>query len=171
MKRRADAKSLLARPAGPRLRCFLSAGFAVAMCFAACGALSAQQQLEPQGPLHLWRIHGYFVNETGQPISSVQVTLQRDGRTAYSTKTDGSGHFGFEHVSGQYVLHIDKANYSQLSRPVIVGEELAMRLRKSTLYVIAGPAQCTDDCSSVFTNKGDFEKAIKRNKDRLAKSK
>ncbi|HLY40698.1 MAG TPA: carboxypeptidase-like regulatory domain-containing protein [Terracidiphilus sp.] len=153
------------------LRCFLNAGILTAMCLGACGVLRAQQQLEPQGPLHLWRIQGYFVNETGKGIGNVQVTLQRDGQVVYKTSTDGSGRFGFEHVSGQYVLHIDKANYSQLSRPVIVGEEIAMRLRKSTLYVIAGPAQCSDDCSSVFRNKDDFDKAIKQNKDRLARSK
>lgn len=165
MKRRANSKSLLARPAGPRLRCFLGKGmWVLAVCLAASSLLQAQQQLEPQGPMHLWRLHGYFVNATGKPLANVQVTLQQNGQVIYRTKTDGAGRFAFEHVSGRYVLHIDKANYSELSREVIVGEELATRLRKSTLYVIAGPSACTDDCSSVFTSRSDFEKAINRDK-------
>ena len=162
-------KAGMARRRSYWLRCFLGAVWVLAVCMAS--AAWAQQQLEPQGPLHLWRIHGYFVNETGKPLPNVQVTLQRDGQVFYTTKTDASGQFGFEHASGKYVLHIDKkANYSELSRPVIVGEELAMRLRKSTLYVIAGPAQCSDDCSSVFRNSDDFAKAIKQNKARLAQA-
>jgi hypothetical protein len=36
-------------------------------------------------------------------------------------------------------------------------------LRSNTLYVIAGPGACTDDCSSVFTSKSDFERTIRRN--------
>lgn len=163
MKRRADSTSVLARPAGRRLRCFLGKAWMVlALCFAVCGMLSAQ--VEPPGTLHLWHLHGYFVNATGTPLANVEVTLQRDGQVFYKTKTDGSGRFAFEHVSGPYVLHIDKAKYSELSRQVIVGVEAATMLRGETVYVIAGPGACTDDCSSVFTSKIEFEKAISRDK-------
>jgi hypothetical protein len=91
------------------------------------------------------------------------VTLVRDGDTRYRTKTDGSGRFSFDHVYGHYSLHIEKSDdYSQLSREVVVGEAATV-LRNNTLYVIAGPGACTDDCSSVFTRKGDFENAVRRN--------
>jgi len=167
MKRRTNSKSIFETPAGPRLRCFLGrASCVLALCLGAFALVQAQEQLEPRGPMHLWRIHGYFVNEYGKGIANVPVTLQRDGRVFYRTKTDVDGQFEFDHVSGQYLLHIDKANYSELSRQVIVGEELAMRLRRSTLYVIAGPRQCTDDCSSVFTSQSKFDQAINRDKQR-----
>jgi hypothetical protein len=111
----------------------------------------------------LWRIHGFFVNPFGKPIENVEVTLMRDGAVSYQTKTDGAGRFAFDHVYGRYSLHIEKSNdYSQLSREVIVGEAATV-LRSNTLYVIAGPSACTDDCSSVYTKKGDFEKVVRRN--------
>jgi hypothetical protein len=59
-------------------------------------------------------------------------------------------------------LHIEKSDYSQLSREVIVGEMVTL-LGKKTLYVIAGPGACTDDCSSIFTSKSEFDRTIRRN--------
>ena len=103
------------------------------------------------------------MNPAGKPIENVEVTLVRDGDTRFRTKTDGSGRFAFDHVYGRYSLHIEKSSdYSQLSRDIIVGEAATV-LRSNTLYVIAGPGACTDDCSSVFTSKNDFEKAVRRN--------
>ena len=146
------------RQRGFWLRCFLGAAF-----FAAAGSFT-WAKVEPQGPLHLWRLHGFYMDAKGQPISSAELTLERDGTVRYKTKTDASGWFAFEHVSGRYTLHIDKsANYSQLSREVVVGLETATILRKNTLYLVAGPGACTDDCSSVFTSKYDYENAIRRN--------
>jgi hypothetical protein len=124
----------------------------------------AWAKVEPPGPLHLWRLHGFFMDRAGKPIENVEVTLVRDGTVLHKTKTKASGEFAFDHVSGRYSLHIEKSrDYSELSREVIVGLETAMMLRSNTLYVMAGPGACTDDCSSVFTNKSDFEKTIRRN--------
>ena len=140
------------------LRCFLGAGFLLA-------AVSFMwAKVEPQGPIHLWSLHGFYMNAAGKPIENADLTLQRDGDVVYQTKTDASGRFAFEHVRGRYTLHIGKtSNYSQLSREVIVGLETATLLRKNTLYIVAGPGACTDDCSSVFTSKYDFEQAVRRN--------
>jgi len=150
------------RQRGFWLRCFL--GRAVlpgAVCLALSGLMWAR--VEPAGPLHLWHLHGFFMNPAGKPIENVEVTLVRDGTPLYKTKTDGSGRFAFDHVYGRYSLHIEKSKeYSQLSREVIVGEAATV-LRSNTLYVIAGPGACTDDCSSVFTKKSEFEKAVHRN--------
>jgi hypothetical protein len=120
-------------------------------------------KIEPPGPLHLWRLHGFFMNTAGKPIENVEVTLLRDGETRYRTRTDASGRFAFDHVYGHYSVHIEKSkDYSQLSREIIVGE-VATMLHGNTLYVIAGPGACMDDCSSVFTSKSDFEKAVRKN--------
>ena len=140
------------------LRCFLGAAFFSAAAPVVWG------KVEPQGPMHLWRLHGFFMNAAGQPIDNAELTLQRDGAVLYRVKTDAAGRFAFEHVRGRYTLHIDKSsNYSQLSREVIVGLETATVLRKNTLYIVAGPGACTDDCSSVFTSKYDYENAVRRN--------
>ncbi len=144
------------------LRCFLGkAWFVMAVLFAASSLCWAR--IEMPGPLHLWRLHGFFVSPAGKPMENVEVTLVRDGTILYKTRTDGSGRFSFDHIHGRYLLHIDKSDYSQLAREVIVGLDTVTLLRRNTLYVIAGPGACTDDCSAVYTNKSDFEKAVKRN--------
>jgi len=146
------------------LRCFLSPAL-LAISFVLLGSSVAWAKVAPAGPLHLWRLHGFFMDRAGKPIENVEVTLVRDGVIHYKTTTSTAGEFAFEHVNGHYRLHIDKSDhFSELSREVIVGLETAMMLRSNTLYVIAGPTACTDDCSSVFTSKGDFEKTIRRNK-------
>jgi hypothetical protein len=147
---------------GRWLRCFLARAF-FAMALVLPASALAWAKVEPPGPLHLWSLHGFFMDRAGMPIENVEVTLVRDGTVLHKTKTDVSGRFGFDHVSGRYRLHIDRSTYSELSREVIVGLETATMLRRVTLYVIAGPGACTDDCSSVFTSKSDYEKTIRRN--------
>ena len=157
-----DLRCGISRQRGRWLRCFLGSAFlAMAAGFGVSGLMWAK--VEPAGPLHLWRLHGFFMSSAGKPIENIEVTLLRNGETLYKTLTDVSGRFEFDHVYGRYSLHIEKSkDYSQLSREVIVGEAATM-LRSNTLYVIAGPGACTDDCSSVFTKKSDFEKAVRRN--------
>jgi hypothetical protein len=145
------------------LRCFLGTTLMMFALFLVTPTMS-WAKVEPQGPLHLWRLHGFYMDAKGRPIGNAELMLERDGAPLYRTRTDASGKFAFEHVSGRYTMRIDRSsNYSQLSREVIVGLETATILRKITLYVIAGPAACTDDCSSVFTNKYDYENAVRRN--------
>ena len=126
-------------------------------------ATGAHAQLDTPGPMHLARVHGVYVDAKGHPIPGAEVTLQQNDRIAYTTKTDGAGKFAFRHATGHYRLRAHMNGYSQLDRDVIVGLDAVMYLRNETLYVIAGPGACTDDCSSVFTNKSQFEKAIRRN--------
>ena len=143
------------------LRCFLgNALLVLAVCLAASGPSWAK--VESQGPIHLWRLHGVFVNPEGNPLANVPVTLSRDDKLIAKTTTDSEGNFAFDKVYGHFQLHIDRTRYSQLDREVIVGIETA-ELSRKMLYVIAGPGACTDDCSSVFTNKNEFQQAIRRN--------
>ncbi len=113
-------------------------------------------------PIHLWRLHGLLVNPEGKPLTNVPVTLSRDNKIVDKTTTDSDGRFAFDHIYGHFQLHIDRTHYSPLDREVIVGIETA-ELSRKMLYVIAGPGACTDDCSSVFTNKNEFQKTIQRN--------
>ncbi len=161
MTQTASAIPGIQRQRGSWLRCFLGhAILAMAVSLAASAPTWAKP--ESQGPIHLWRLHGLLVNPEGKPLTNVPVTLSRDNKLVDKTTTDSDGRFAFDHVYGHFQLHIDRTKFSPLDREVIVGIETA-ELSRKMLYVIAGPGACTDDCSSVFTNKNDFQNAIRRN--------
>jgi hypothetical protein len=119
-------------------------------------------QITGPAPYHLPHLRGVFVDSKGNPIPDAAVTLDQDDKVRYSTKTDRAGRFAIKHVSGHYLLHINKIGYSTVNREVVVGEALTY-LHSGTLYMIAGPGACSDDCSSVFTSKSKFDHAIRRN--------
>lgn len=159
----ASEKTGILRQRGFWLRCFLGTACLLSALWLV-GAGVSWAKVEPAGPIHVWRLSGFFMTAAGKPIQDVEIMLLRDGAVVDKTKTDASGRFSFDHVTGRYTLHVDKAKiHSELSREVIVGLETATILRGKKLYVIAGPSACTDDCSSVFTSKSDFEKAVRRN--------
>ena len=161
MTQTASARYRFSRQRGFWLRCFLgNAMLATAVLLA--GPPSSWAKVESQGPIHLWRLHGLLVNPEGKPLTNVPVTLSRDNKIVDKTTTDSDGRFAFDHIYGHFQLHIDRTHYSPLDREVIVGIETA-ELSRKMLYVIAGPGACTDDCSSVFTNKNEFQKTIQRN--------
>jgi hypothetical protein len=146
---------------GHWLRCFLgSTLFAVGMAWT--GAAVHAQPDAPE-PMHVARLRGVYVNAKGAPIQGAEVTLVRNDKVFFATKTDAAGKFAFKHVSGRYWLRANVKNYSTLSREVVVGLEALTYLHSNTLYVIAGPGACTDDCSSVFTSRDKFDETIKRN--------
>jgi hypothetical protein len=130
---------------------------------AVIGAILAHAQLDLPGPTHLAHVHGIYVNAKGDPIAGAEVTLQRNDKIVHATKTDRSGRFAFQHVTGHFSLRAHMKGYSPLDRDLIVGLDAVMYLRKDTLYVIAGPGACSDDCSSVYLSKRQFEQAIRRN--------
>ena len=135
---------------------------AIAAAFPAM-AMAAHPQLEGPGPYHLAHLHGVFVDAKGNPIPGAAVTLiDRDNKVKSSTTTDRSGKFQIKHISGHYWLHVKTPGYSVVNREVVVGEAVTY-LHGATLYVIAGPGACSDDCSTVFTSRTQFEHAIRRN--------
>jgi hypothetical protein len=123
---------------------------------------TAHAQIEAPAPYHLPHLRGVFVDAKGNPIEGAVVTLDRDDKVRYSTKTDRAGRFAIKHASGRYWLHVNKMGYSTVGREVVIGEALTY-LHSGTLYMIAGPGACSDDCSSVFTSKSKFDHAIRRN--------
>jgi Carboxypeptidase regulatory-like domain len=127
---------------------------------------AAQAQIEVPGPYHLAHLRGVFVDARGNPIQGAAVTLNRDDKVMYSTRTDRAGRFEIKHVSGHYRLHVNMTGYSTVDRQVVVGLEAETYLHGSTLYMIAGPGACTDDCSKVFTSKGKFDHALRESTSR-----
>ncbi|MGA7244734.1 MAG: carboxypeptidase-like regulatory domain-containing protein [Terracidiphilus sp.] len=158
MKRRMRANEDLARAAGLWLRCFL--GFVIGMLCAG-GATSLCSQVDVPGPERLSHVDGYVVNPVGRPVADVEVTLVRDDRIAYQTKTDKSGEFRFDHVRGQYTFRVARTEYAPAIQEIVVTDEVVTALERKKLYVILGPGACKDACSSVMTSKRDFDRAIR----------
>jgi hypothetical protein len=168
MKRRVENTFDINQQRGFWLRCFLGAAPALRYILMSAAMVSvvtvpALAQIATPAPYHLAHLRGVFVDAKGNPIEDAAVTLDRDDRTLDSTRTDRTGKFEIKHASGRYWLRINKKGYAPVDREVIVGVEAMTYLHGETLYIIAGPGACSDDCSAVFTSKGKFEQAIRRN--------
>jgi hypothetical protein len=159
MRRTTSCSSILAIAAGPRLRCFLGVAVWVLLCTAGSGSLTAQVDIP--GPERLSHVEGYVVNPVGRPVADLEVALLQDDKVAYQTRTDKSGEFRFEHVSGHFTLRVARSEYSPATQEIVVANEIVTTLERKKLYVILGPGACQDACSSVFTNKKDFDRAIR----------
>jgi flagella basal body P-ring formation protein FlgA len=135
------------------------------LVLAACLLLSSHvyAQITFEGPLHVARFQGIVVNGHGKPVIGAKVTLERGEKVRFETTTDNSGKFRFDHVSGQYLLHVARTENAGASREVIVEEILPVLMLKNAIYVILGPGACADDCSSVLSSKDEFDHIIKRN--------
>ena len=107
----------------------------------------------------------YVVNPVGHPAIDVEVTLSRDGKVAFKTRTDKTGWFRVEHVSGPYTFQVARTAYAPALREIVVTDEVVTALERKKLYVILGPGACQDACSLVLTSKHDFDREIhKRNR-------
>jgi hypothetical protein len=160
MKRTAGESVATARAAGLWLRCFLSGMTWMLLCLS--GADSFAAQVDIPGPERLTHVEGYIVNPEGNPVADVEVALERDGKVAFRTQTDKSGAFRFGHASGSYVFRVKRTQYAPAMREIVVTDEIVTNLERKKLYVILGPGQCEDACSSVLTSKREFDRAIRQ---------
>ena len=149
----------ISKQRGFRLRCFLGAATWMLMCMAGSRPLNAQ--IDIPGPERLSHVEGYVVNPVGGPATDLEVSLVRDDKVAYQTKTGKSGEFRFEHVSGHFTLRVARSEFSPATQEIVVTDELVTTLERKKLYVILGPGACQDACSSVFTSKREFDRAIR----------
>jgi hypothetical protein len=94
-------------------------------------------------------------------MADIEVTLARDDKTAYQTRTDKNGEFRFDHVRGPYTFRVARSEYSAATREIVATDEVVTALERKKLYVILGPGACKDACSSVLTSKRDFDRAIR----------
>jgi hypothetical protein len=108
-------------------------------------------------------VDGIVVNPAGHPAADVPVTLLRDDKVAYQTRTDKAGEFEFEHVfAGPYLFRVDRSVNAPAERQIVVTDEIVTALERKKLYVVLGPGACQDACSAVLTSKKDFEKTIRK---------
>lgn len=141
------------------LRCFLDGAIWTALIMAAPFAFSSQVDIP--GPEHLTHVDGLVVNTAGHAVADLEVTLVRDDKVAFQTRTDKSGEFRFEHVSGRYMFRVARSEYAPAVREIVVTDEIVTRLERKKLYVILGPGACMDECSAVVTSKREFEHDIR----------
>jgi Carboxypeptidase regulatory-like domain len=161
MRHPATQRNCLTTAAGPRLRCFLRRSFAVLSVFVTF-CCASRAQLDMPKPFRMSHLAGVVVDPYGKPADNVEITLLRDDKVVRTTQTDGAGRFAIEHVTGHYLIRMKTPHYSIVSREVFVQLELVTTIAGNQLYVILGPGQCSDDCSTVFTSKSDFNKALRR---------
>ena len=159
MKRRVSCRSVLARPAGLWLRCFLGG----AICLAGGGSLTAQVDIPK--PERLTHVEGVIVDPKGHPVPDIEVSLARADTVTgvLNTRTDRSGAFHFDHVKGEYIFRVVRSTYAPAERAIVVTDEIVTALERKKLYVVLGPGACQDACSAVLTSKKDFDKAIRKN--------
>jgi len=149
------------RQRGFWLRCFLGpTRLLPVLGLALCCSLHAQVAIP--GPIHITHVAGYIVNTQGKAVSNVEVTLVRDEKVVFSTRTDNAGAFHIEHASGKFDFRVARSSYAPAIREVEVTDEIVTHLERKKLYVIVGPGACMDECSSVFTSKHEFDRAIQQ---------
>jgi hypothetical protein len=141
------------------LRCFLGAAIWCALIVTAPLGLSAP--IDIPGPEHLTHVDGLVVNTAGHAVADVEVTLVKDDKVAFQTRTDKSGEFRFEHVSGRYTFRVARSEYAPAAREIVVTDEIVTRVERKKLYVIVGPGACMDECSAVLTDKREFERDLR----------
>ena len=141
------------------LRCFLEGAIWAALIWAA--PLGFSSPIDIPGPEHLTHVDGLVVNTAGHAVADLEVTLVRDDRVAFQTRTDKSGEFRFEHVSGRYMFRVARSAYAPAVREIVVTDEIVTRVERKKLYVILGPGACMDECSTVVTSKREFERDIR----------
>jgi hypothetical protein len=161
MKRARAREFGVGRQRGFWLRYFL--GFVTLITLLVGTVIGAHAQVAAPAPYHLSHLRGVYVDEKGNPIVGAAVSLEQNDKPIYTTQTDRTGKFEIKHVSGHYWLHVQQKGYPAVHREVIVGLEAVSYLHGDVLYIIAGPAACSDDCSQIYTSKEKFDKAIRRN--------
>jgi hypothetical protein len=132
------------------------------LAFVSIQPLAIMAQVDVPGPERLSHAEGYVVNPVGRPAVDAEVTLVRDNKIAYQTRTDKSGEFRFDHVTGQFTFQVARTEYSPATQEIVVTGEVVTALKRKKLYVILGPGACTDACSLVTTSKHEFDQAIRK---------
>jgi hypothetical protein len=152
----------ISRQRGFWLRYFLSAAI---LLFLLAGTTGLYGQIDIPGAERLSHVSGVVVDPVGHPVANLKVSLVRDDKSVYETKTDASGRFQFEHISaGPFTFRIARSKFAPAAQQIVVTDEVVTYLERKKLYVILGPAQCQDACSAVLTNKREFDKALRRNR-------
>lgn len=122
----------------------------------------ANAQVAPDMPLRLTHVTGYVINRSGKPVANAEITLSQDDAVIYRTRTDQSGAFKFDRLSGKYVFRVARTEDAPAAHEIVVTPEIVTALQRKKLYVILGPGACADECSTVTTSKREFDRVIRK---------
>lgn len=139
----------------------VSAGFL--LVFASLSTFRAGAQIEIHKPLHLSHVQGVVTDRSGKPVANAEVDLVREEAPSLKTKTDDSGRFVIDQASGRYWFRVSGSSYSPAAREVIIGADVGTAFHIAELYVMLGPGACSDECSSIYTSKKKFDRAVRWN--------
>jgi hypothetical protein len=128
-----------------------------------CSSRVVSAQLEMEKAIHLPRVQGTVYDKTGKLLPDAKVELVRNDAVVFTTTTDQSGGFGFKHVSGLYTLRVREEKHSPAAREIKVELELASAAQNRNLFVLLGPAACSESCSTITTSRKEFETVVRRN--------
>jgi Carboxypeptidase regulatory-like domain len=142
------------------LRCFLDGAIWSALILVAPVGFSSP--IDIPAPERLTHVDGLVVNTAGHAMADLEVTLVKDDKVAFQTRTNTSGEFHFDHISGRYMFRVARSEYAPAVREIVVTDEILTRVERKKLYVILGPGACMDACSAVVTSKREFEQTIRR---------
>ena len=133
-----------------------------AMLVSMANASALPAHVDIDKPERLIDVRGVVVNTHGKPVSGAAITLERDGKVIHQETTDSNGRFQFKHAHGEYLFRVGRTQYSPAVLNVIVGDDLVVVAERKKLYVIVGPGACEDECSTVTTDKSEFNKILKQ---------
>lgn len=156
----ASVKIGIPKQRGFWLRYFVSAAVFSILLFMARGVLHAQ--IDVESPIRVAHVEGFVVNSSGEPVANAEITLVRDDKVMHRTQTDQSGAFAMGGASGNYWFHVSRTDAAPAGRQIVVTDEVVTSLRHNKIYVVLGPGACMDECSSVSTNKRDFDRAVRK---------
>jgi hypothetical protein len=142
------------------LRCFLGFG-SMPVIFFAFAVGNAHGQVVVLKPLYLSHAYGYVLSETGNPLTKVQVALGSGAQPSEAVVTDAKGHFDFSDAKGEYLLHVRIPGSAGANRQVIVGAGVFAFFHRGPLYIMIKPEVCEDCVSPIFTNKKQFDRAMR----------
>jgi hypothetical protein len=103
----------------------------------------------PLKPVHC--ICGKFIDQSGAPISSALVRVNRDGAVVATGRTDADGKFLFRELkSGQYELAADLDDFRPFRSPIVLTKP-AKNCRHKLVIMMVLPYP--DNCGSYVTNR------------------
>jgi len=174
MKQRTAQRIVLARSAGPRLRCFLEqratfvlAGriFVALAVVMSAGIAAAQVDCVMPAPLTVSRVQGQVFDWTGTGVPGVAITLVSRSGAMMRTTAGQEGRFQIPVPPGQYFFKAIVPMFQTASGKLTVREDTDGHVRPSYLYVIVGMGGSF--CPWMTTSKREFRKIILDNKKRL----
>ena len=159
MNHRAAQVAILERPAGPRLRCFLTVALLLFLVKGSSGETAEVAMpcaLPPE--MALSRIQGTVYSPSGVPLAKILIQAVQDGKIVVQTQTDDRGRFELKVAPGSFKIHVQYLGYKSMDMNVRVGHGGGFHAARLRIVLGISGARC----SFATTSSRELKKAIKR---------